>query len=111
MLNSAAGVTLPPSKKPPPISTISLDARRRCVGSRIERQRDVGQRAERAQRDACRLGSRHQRLDDEVDARAAVLQRHGRLGQVGAVEAGLAMHVLGGDQRAHQRPDRRRQRP
>ena len=34
-----------------------------------------------------------------------VLQRHRRLGQVRAVEAGLAVHVLGGDQLAHQRPD------
>ena len=33
MLNSAVGVTLPPSKKPPPISTISL-MRGAILGSR-----------------------------------------------------------------------------
>ena len=103
MLNSAVGVTLPPSKKPPPISTISLDARR---DPRLadQRQGDVGERPERAQRDrAARLV--HQRLDDEIDG-ILFLQRHRRLRQIRPVETGLAVHLLGGDQFAHQRPDR-----
>ena len=99
---------LPPSKKPPPISTISLDARR---DARLadQRQRDVGERPERAERDRAALLA-HQRLDDEVD-RVLVLQRHLRLRQVGAVEAGLAVHLLGRHQRRAPAAGSRRRRP
>ena len=102
MLNSAAGVTLPPSKKPPPISTICL-MRPAIFGSRISASATLVS-GPSAHSVTVPLGSRHQRLDDEVD-RMLLLQRHVRLRQVGAVQAGLAMHLLGGDQRPHQRAD------
>jgi hypothetical protein len=69
-----------------------------------QRQRNVGQRSERAKRDgAGRLT--HQRLDDEFDGMLS-LERHRRFRQVGTVEAGLAVDVLRRDRRTHHRPDR-----
>ena len=68
------------------------------VGRALEGDRDVGQRPERAERDGAR-GSAPQRVDDEVDA-VLRLQRHGGVRQVRAVEAGLAVDMLGGHELA-----------
>jgi hypothetical protein len=57
---------------------------------------DVGEGPESAERDRPGLG-RGKRVDEEVDA-VPFLQRDLRLGQVGPVEAGLAVDVLGGDE-------------
>ena len=71
-------------------------------GALTSAMRDVGQRAERAERDRRRLLGA-ERLDDEVDA-VLGLELHRRLGQVGTVEAGLAVDMLGGDQLPPHRP-------
>lgn len=102
MLNSAEGVTLPCSKYPahqhdpgqPPGDLRRLP----------QRQRDIGQRAERAERDRA-LGLPPHRLDDEIGGMTG-LERHFRRRQIGAVEAGLAVHVLRRHQVARQRPVR-----
>ena len=62
-----------------------------------------GERAEGAERDRARFG-RAQRLDDEIDA-VLGLQRHLRIRQLNAVEAGAAVDVLGGDELPRHRPD------
>jgi len=85
----------------PLIRTISL-IRGMISGALNHGQGDIGQWPDRTERD--RPGRpRQQRLDDEVD-RMLRLQRHAGLGQVGAVQAGFAMHVLGGDQGPQDRP-------
>ena len=75
---------------------------RRDLGRLVERQGDVGERAERAERDGARLFGK-QGLDDEIDG-VLRLQRHGRLVDYRTVEAGLAVHMFGGHQLADERP-------
>jgi hypothetical protein len=69
-----------------------------------ERQRNVGERPERRERHRARRLGAH-RLDDEIDG-VLVLKRHRRFVENGAVEAGLAVDMLGGDERARDRPVR-----
>ena len=96
MLNSAAGVALPPSKNPPPINTTSrmrgtifgsmiMAIARLVIGPSVQTVISPSRRS-------------HQRVDEEID-RVAVLQRRGRLRQGCAVEAGLAMDIFRGLQR------------
>ena len=74
---------------------------RHDVGGAGEGGGDVGQGADRAERDAARrLGA--QGLDEEIDGMGR-LQLHRGLGQARPVEPGLAMDVLGGDELARQR--------
>ena len=100
MLNSAAGVMLP-SPIAPPISTISLmrgtTSGAFCIAMAMLVSGPVGQSV------TVPGGSGAQHVDDRVD-RMAVGERHAGLGQAGAIQPGLAVHVLGGDQLAHQRP-------
>ena len=67
------------------------------IGGACESGGDIGQRPEGAQRDAAR-GARAQGVDDKIH-RMPLLQRHGRFRQVGAIQPGAPMHMLGRDQR------------
>ena len=71
------------------------------VGGAPKGAGDVGQRPQRAQGDAAG-GVGAQAVDDEIDPMARG-QRHRRVRQHRAVKPGLAMHMLGRDQRARQR--------
>ncbi len=75
---------------------------RRDVGSLDQRHADVGERPEGAERDRSRLLAA-QRVDDVVDA-VLRLERLLRLRQVGAVEPGRPVDMLGGDQHPAHRP-------
>ncbi|CUX32019.1 conserved hypothetical protein [Agrobacterium tumefaciens str. CFBP 5621] len=66
-----------------------------------ERQRHIGQRAERAERYGAG-GFPHQCFDDEID-RVLLLRLHGRFVENRAIEAGAAVNMFGGDGLAHQR--------
>ena len=62
---------------------------------------DIGERAGGHERDRI-IGRCHQRLDDEIDG-VLRLQRMGRIVDIEPVDARAPVHVLRGDQCAHQR--------
>ena len=103
MLNSAVGVTLPPSKKPPPISTICL-MRGAIFGSRISASAMLvsGPSAQSV------IVPLPPAISVSTMKSTACCFCSGIFGsgRSRAVEAGLAMHLFGRDQLAHQRPDR-----
>ena len=90
---------VPTFEEPAPHEHDSGDVSR-DVGRLPESRTEIGERSERAQGEA-RRGSC--RLDDEVDGMAV-----GRCGRrvwcVGPVDPGLAVDVLGGDERSDHRP-------
>ncbi len=67
-------------------------------GSLIMRHGDIGERPERRERHRAGLVGQ-QRFDDEIDA-VLRFDLQFRQRQVGAVHAGFAMHMLGGDEGA-----------
>ncbi|MCY1286872.1 hypothetical protein D9M70_358510 [compost metagenome] len=74
---------------------------RRNLRRLLERERDVGERSQRAERHRA-LCLVAECFDDEVD-RVLLLEFHPGLIERRSVEAGLAVHVLGGDQRTGDR--------
>ena len=71
------------------------------IGRLPEGGADIRERSDGNERHASRRFV-PQGLDDEIDA-VALLQRHRRIGQLRAVQAGLSVHMFGGNQLADHR--------